>query len=221
MSADPHYQATQDAHTGPIKSPKQLLVAVGVFFIGPILIIVGLVMFVVSGNKPSGAASGEGMSLYGVSQDNRDRELADRLRKVGTIEIRDANRPLAAGEAVFKAQCIACHGVPGIPGAPHLGDAAAWGPRIGQGYATLLEHALRGKGAMPAQGGGDFEDLEIGRAVVYMADAGGAKFPVPERPVAGAAGDAAAAPADGAASAAAMPAAPAAPAPAAPASAAK
>ena len=221
MSADPHYQATQDAHTGPIKSPKQLLVAVGVFFIGPILIIVGLVMFVVSGNKPSGAASGEGMSLYGVSQDNRDRELADRLRKVGAIEIRDANRPLAAGEAVFKAQCIACHGVPGIPGAPHLGDAAAWGPRIGQGYATLLEHALKGKGAMPAQGGGDFEDLEIGRAVVYMADAGGAKFPVPERPVAGAAGDAAAAPADSAASAAAMPAAPAAPAPAAPASAAK
>ena len=209
MSADPHYQATQDAHTGPIKSPKQLLVAVGVFFIGPILIIVGLVMFVVSANKPSGAASGEGMSLYGVSQDNRDRELADRLRKVGAIEIRDANRPLAAGEAVFKAQCIACHGVPGIPGAPHLGDAAAWGPRIGQGYATLLEHALKGKGAMPAQGGGDFEDLEIGRAVVYMADAGGAKFPVPERPVAGAAGDAAAAPADGAASAAAMPAAPA------------
>lgn len=209
MSADPHYQATQDAHTGPIKSPKQLLVAVGVFFIGPILIIVGLVMFVVSGNKPSGAASGDGMSLYGVSQDNRDRELADRLRKVGAIEIRDANRPLAAGEAVFKAQCIACHGVPGIPGAPHLGDAAAWGPRIGQGYATLLEHALKGKGAMPAQGGGDFEDLEIGRAVVYMADAGGAKFPVPERPVAG---DAAAAPADGAASGAAMPAAPVAPA---------
>ena len=218
MSADPHYQATQDAHTGPIKSPKQLLVAVGVFFIGPILIIVGLVMFVVSGNKPSGAASGDGMSLYGVSQDNRDREMADRLRKVGTIEIRDANRPLAAGETVFKAQCIACHGSPGIPGAPHLGDAAAWGPRIGQGYATLLEHALKGKGAMPAQGGGDFEDLEIGRAVVYMADAGGAKFPVPERPVAG---DAAAAPADGAASAASGAAMPAAPvAPAAPASAA-
>ena len=218
MSADPHYQATQDAHTGPIKSPKQLLVAVGVFFIGPILIIVGIVMFVVSGNKPSGAASGDGMSLYGVSQNNRDRELADRLRKVGTIEIRDANRPLAAGEAVFKAQCIACHGVPGIPGAPHLGDAAAWGPRIGQGYATLLEHALKGKGAMPAQGGGDFEDLEIGRAVVYMADAGGAKFPVPERP---AAGDAAAAPADGAASTASGAAMPAAPiSPAAPASAA-
>lgn len=198
MSADPHYQATQDAHTGPIKNPKQLLLAVGISFIVPILIIVGLVMYVVSGDKPSGVAVGDNMSLYGVSKDNRDREVAERLRRVGAIEIRDANRPLAAGETVFKTQCVACHGTPGIPGAPHLGDAAAWGPRIGQGYAVLLEHALKGKGAMPPQGGGDYEDLEIGRAVVYMADAGGAKFPVPERPAAAA--DGAAAPAQGAAS---------------------
>ena len=212
MSADPHYQATQDAHTGPIKNPKQLLLAVGISFIVPILIIVGLVMYVVSGDKPSGVAVGDNMSLYGVSKDNRDREVAERLRRVGAIEIRDANRPLAAGETVFKAQCVACHGTPGIPGAPHLGDAAAWGPRIGQGYAVLLEHALKGKGAMPPQGGGDYEDLEIGRAVVYMADAGGAKFPVPERPAAAA--DGAAAPAQGGASdaAPAMPATPAMPA---------
>jgi len=196
MSADPHYQATEDAHTGPIKNPKQLLLAVFFSFLAPILIIVGLVAYVVSDNKPAGTAEGDNMALYGVSQDARNREVAERLKKVGTIEIRDANRPLAAGDAVFKAQCAACHAPPGIPGAPHLNDTAAWGPRIGQGYATLLDHALHGKGAMPAQGGGDFEDLEIGRAVVYMANAGGAKFPVPERP-------AAAAPAEGAASAAA------------------
>jgi cytochrome c5 len=195
MSADPHYQATEEAHTGPIKNPKQLLLAVFFSFIAPILIIVGLVAYVVSGTKPAGTAEGDNMSLYGVSKESRDKEVADRLKKVGAIEIRDANRPLAAGEAVFKAQCVACHGAPGIPGAPHYSDAAAWGPRIGQGYATLLEHALKGKGAMPPQGGGDFEDLEIGRAVVYMANAGGAKFPVPERP-------AAAAPAEGASGAA-------------------
>ena len=195
MSADPHYQATEEAHTGPIKNPKQLLLAVFFSFIAPILIIVGLVAYVVSGTKPAGTAEGDNMALYGVSKESRDKEVAERLKKVGAIEIRDANRPLAAGEAVFKAQCVACHGAPGIPGAPHLNDAAAWGPRIGQGYATLLEHALKGKGAMPPQGGGDFEDLEIGRAVVYMANAGGAKFPVPERP-------AAAAPAQGASGAA-------------------
>ncbi|MDH6170368.1 cytochrome c5 [Variovorax boronicumulans] len=191
MSADPHYQATEEAHTGPIKNPKQLLLAVFFSFIAPILIIVGLVAYVVSGTKPAGTAEGENMALYGVSKEARDREVAERLKKVGAIEIRDANRPLAAGEAVFKAQCVACHGAPGIPGAPHLNDAAAWGPRIGQGYATLLEHALKGKGAMPPQGGGDFEDLEIGRAVVYMANAGGAKFPVPERPAAAAPAEAA------------------------------
>ena len=201
MSDDAHYQATEDAHTGPIKNPKQLLLAVFFSFLVPILIIVGLVAYVVSGNKPAGTAEGDNMSLYGVSKDARDRELAERLKKVGAIEIRDANRPLAAGDAVFKAQCAACHGAPGIPGAPHLNDAAAWGPRIGQGYETLLDHALHGKGAMPPQGGGDFEDAEIGRAVVYMANAGGAKFPIPERPAA--AGAAGAAPADGAASAAA------------------
>jgi cytochrome c5 len=197
MSADPHYQATEDAHTGPIKNPKQLLLAVFFSFLAPILIIVGLVAYVVSGNKPAGTAEGDNMALYGVSQDARNREVADRLKKVGAIEIRDANRPLATGETVFKTQCIACHGSPGIPGAPHLSDTAAWGPRIGQGYETLLDHALHGKGAMPPQGGGDFEDLEIGRAVVYLANAGGAKFPVPDRPAAGAA------PAEGAASAAA------------------
>jgi len=184
MSDDAHYQATEDAHTGPIKNPKQLLLAVFFSFIAPILIIVGLVSYVTSANHPSGEAQGAAMGLYGVSKDARDRELAERLKKVGSIEIRDANRQLAAGEAVFKAQCVACHGTPGIPGAPHLNDAAAWGPRIGQGYPTLLEHALKGKGAMPPQGGGDFEDVEIGRAVVYMANAGGAKFPVPDRPAA-------------------------------------
>lgn len=191
MSDDAHYQATEEAHTGPIKNPKQLLLAVFFSFVAPILIIAGLVSYVVSGTHPSGSAEGESMSLYGVSKEVRDREVAERLKKVGSIEIRDANRPLAAGEAVFKAQCVACHGTPGIPGAPHLNDAAAWGPRIGQGYATLLEHALKGKGAMPPQGGGDFEDLEIGRAVVYMANAGGANFPVPDRPAAAAEGAAA------------------------------
>ena len=193
MSDEVHYQATEEAHTGPIKNPKQLLLAVFFSFIAPILIIAGLVSYVVSGTQPSGAEHGEGLSLYGVSKEVRDREVADRLKKVGSIEIRDANRPLATGEAVFKAQCVACHGSPGIPGAPHYSDAAAWAPRIGQGFATLLEHALKGKGAMPPQGGGDFEDLEIGRAVVYMANAGGANFPVPDRP--------AAAPADAAATA--------------------
>lgn len=182
MSDSAQLHATEEAHTGPIKNPKQLLTAVFLAFVVPIFVIVGLVYFVVSGLKPSGSVQGEGMGLYGVSQDVRERDTARRLAKVGTVEIRDANRPLATGEAVFKVQCVACHGSPGIPGAPHLNDAAAWGPRLGQGYEALLASSLKGKGAMPPQGGGDFEDVEIGRAVVYMANSGGGKFEEPQKP---------------------------------------
>jgi cytochrome c5 len=48
----------------------------------------------------------------------------------------------------------------------------------------LLNSALKGKNAMGAQGGGDFTDLEIGRAVVYMTAAAGGKFKEPEAPAA-------------------------------------
>ena len=37
---------------------------------------------------------------------------------------------------------------------------------------------------MGPQGGGDFEDAEIGRAVVHMANAAGAQFAEPQRPAA-------------------------------------
>jgi cytochrome c5 len=63
-----------------------------------------------------------------------------------------------------------------------LGDNAAWAPRIKTGYDALLNSALKGKNAMGAQGGGDHSDVEIGRAVVYMANASGAKFAEPAAP---------------------------------------
>jgi cytochrome c5 len=72
--------------------------------------------------------------------------------------------------------------VAGAAGAPKFGDAGAWGARIAKGYDTLLTSALKGKGAMGAQGGGDFEDFEIGRAVVHMTNAAGGKFAMPKQP---------------------------------------
>ena len=194
MSATPH----DEAHTGPIKNPKQLLSAVILAFVVPIFAIIALVYYVTSANKPAmGAASPE-------------RAVAERIQKIGMVQIRDANRALRGGEDVYKAQCSACHAT-GVAGAPLFGDAAAWGARIQTGYDALLHSALAGKGAMAPQGGGDFNDTEIGRAVVYMANAGGAKFKVPADSAAGADG-AADAPA---AEAAAAPMAAAAPSPAA------
>lgn len=158
-----------DSHTGPIKTPAQLLWTSFFSFVAPIFIIIGLVYVVTSGDKPAAGAV--------------DPELATaiRIQRVGSVELRDANRPLQAGDAVYKAQCAACHDA-GLAGAPKFGDAAAWGPRVATGYEALLTSALKGKNAMGAQGGGAFSDVEIGRAVVHMANAGGGKFAEPSAP---------------------------------------
>lgn len=183
MSANDHTTAHEEAHNGPIKSPQQLLAAVFFSFVVPIFAIIGLVYYITSANKPMAGA------------DDAERAVAHRIQKIGMVEIRDANRPLRAGEEVYKGQCIACHGA-GVAGAPKFGDAAAWAPRIATGYEALLTSALKGKGAMAAQGGGDFQDIEIGRAVVYMTAAAGGKFAEPAAPAGAApAADAAAAPA--------------------------
>jgi cytochrome c5 len=182
MSDSSHATVHDEAHTGPIKNPKQLAWAVLISFVAPIFIIIGLVYYVTSGNKPAAGSV------------NVEKAISERLQKVGSVEIRDANRVLKSGEEVFKAQCTTCH-TAGVAGAPKVGDAGAWAPRIATGYEALLTSALKGKGAMGAQGGGDYEDLEIGRAVVYMANGAGGKLAEPK-----AAGGAAGAPA-GAASA--------------------
>jgi cytochrome c5 len=187
MSAD------HDNHDGPIKTPMQALMTAFFSLVAPIFIIIGLVYFVVSSAKPAGS----GGELGGLTQAESAKSVEMRIAKVGTVEIRDANRPLTTGEAVYKAQCIACHGA-GVAGAPKFSDVAAWAPRIKTGYEALLNSTLKGKGAMGAQGGGDYEDTEIGRAVVYMTSAAGGNFPVPERS-AQSAGASAAAPAASAA----------------------
>jgi cytochrome c5 len=194
-SSDQH----DDHHEGPIKTPGQLLATVLLSFIAPVFIIIALVYYVTSAAKPASDAST--VARAGLTEQELQKTVAARIQKVGMVEIRDANRPLKSGEEIYKAQCLACHAA-GVAGAPKLGDVPAWAARVATGYDALLTSALKGKGAMGAQGGGDFEDIEIGRAVVYMTATVGGKFPVPERaapaPAAGtapAAAPAAAAPA--------------------------
>jgi len=112
-----------------------------------------------------------------------ERDVAERIQKVGAVQFRDGAKALRAGEEVYKAQCSACHAA-GAAGAPKFGDAGAWAPRIKNSLESLVTSALKGKGAMSAQGGGEFNDIEIARAVVHMANAAGAKFKEPEAPAA-------------------------------------
>jgi cytochrome c5 len=166
----------EEAHEGPIKTPKQLIWTVVASFLVPIVIIILLVNYVAFGDKPAAGSDGLGAEA-----------VARRLMPVGSVEVRDASAPVAirTGEEVYKAACTACHSI-GAAGAPKTGDAAAWAPRLQTGYDALLTAALKGKGAMPAQGGGEYSDYEIGRAVVFMGNQSGGKLAEPQAPAAAA-----------------------------------
>ena len=168
--SDSHDQ--DNDHTGPIKTPKQLISAVVASFVVPIIVIILLINYVAMGDKP--AAGTAALEPEAVGQ---------RIAPVARVELKDATdaASVKTGEQVYQTVCTACHAA-GAAGAPKLGDAAAWAPRVKTGYDSLLNSALKGKGAMGAQGGGDFSDFEISRAVVYMANQGGAKFDEPKAP---------------------------------------
>jgi len=168
----PPEEAHEGPHEGPIKTPKQLIWAVVASFLIPIVGIILLANYVNWGAKP--AAGSDAMSAEAT---------ALRLQRVGSVELRDASiqAVLRTGEQVYQAQCTACHAA-GAAGAPKSGDIAAWAPRLKLGYEGLLNSSLKGKGAMGAQGGGEYSDFEIGRAVVYMANKGGGKLVEPVAP---------------------------------------
>ncbi len=74
------------------------------------------------------------------------------------------------GKAVYDKLCFGCH-TPGIAGAPRLGHAGDWNPRLAAGgRARLYKSALQGtpKG-MPAKGGNaQLPDAEVKATVDYM-----------------------------------------------------
>ena len=204
-----HHDHTEE-HQSPIRTPRQLITVIVLSFIVPIIIILLLVNFVVSGTKTNAGADAQ-----------TPEAIEARIAPVAGFEIRDANAPkvFQTGEAVFKAVCATCHAA-GVAGAPKFGDPASWAKYVATGFEAMVNVAIHGKGAMPAKGGNpDLDDFEIARAVAYMANNSGGKFPEPVEPKAPAApaeatADAAPAPAP---AAPATPAAPAAAAPAAPA----
>lgn len=162
-----HSPAT-DSHASN-RPPLELLRSVLGSFVLPLAVVGVLVSIFLGGGSSVPKAS--------MSED----AVASRIQKIGSIAFAEANKEPRTGEQVFQAQCGACHSS-GAAGSPKFGDASAWGSRIAKGFDTLLASALKGKGNMSPQGGGASTDFEVARAVVYMANAGGAKFPEPKAP---------------------------------------
>lgn len=103
--------------------------------------------------------------------------LVERIKPVGAVRtVLEAPTaavatPVAAVEMTleerFDGACAACHGNPGIPTAPKVGDAG-WASRHGGDIDALTASAIAGVGAMPARGASTYTDEQIRELVEYL-----------------------------------------------------
>lgn len=111
-----------------------------------------------------------------------DEEIAERLQPFG--ELCRSGEPCASvagggpsggegaggasAEQVYNQFCATCHAA-GVAGAPVLGNAEAWQPRIAKGMETLWDHTLNGFNAMPPKGTCmDCSEEELRATLDYM-----------------------------------------------------
>ena len=171
MNTPEHNVDKTAEHEGLIKTPKQLIITVILAFIVPIAVIL-LLIRLVTASAPLGAGS-----------DAHSQEaVAKRIQPVAGFALvsADAAGEERTGEQVYSMTCAACHGT-GVAGAPKLGDEAAWSAIIAKGFDAMVKNAINGINAMPPRGGNpNLTDLEVARAVAYLANEAGGNFPEPE-----------------------------------------
>src|ERR1700704_2066163 len=104
---DHHNDHGDGPHEGPIKTPKQLILAVFYAFVIPIVVIVLLVIYVTSDHRP--AAGSDGLTK---------KPVANRIPPCGRVQVKDppALSTMKTGERVFAPKCTTCH-TPGLVGA--------------------------------------------------------------------------------------------------------
>jgi cytochrome c5 len=163
------------AHTSFIQTPKQLIAVVVLAFVVPVIVIAMIASLAFRSVEPSASAFSE-------------EAVAKRIKPVGEVVV--AAAPAAAGQRsgqdIVQSVCSACHGT-GALGAPRIGDKNAWGPLIKQGLDQLVQIAIKGIRQMPPRGGDpELTDIEVARAVAYMANQAGAQFNEPAAPPASA-----------------------------------
>jgi cytochrome c5 len=170
----------------PSKSDQSFLRQFSMLTAGLSVLAVGLMVlaYVVYSNIPK------------ETNPNLTKQVAARIGPVGGVYAGDTGRAAmqAAQEAAAKAAasqvayggttdgktiydnlCHSCH-TAGVAGAPKVGDKGAWAPRIAEGAATLVKHAIEGyKGPdgnqMPAKGGNpSLTDEQVTNTVHWMMD---------------------------------------------------
>jgi cytochrome c5 len=163
-------EAAETGHTTSIQTPGQLIAAVVLAFAVPIGFVLLVVNFVTGG-----------LRIDHGSRAMSETAVAERLKPVGELVIAEGGAAggQRTGEQVVQSVCQTCHGA-GLLNSPKIGDHAAWKPRLAQGENTLIQHAIKGIRTMPPKGGNpDLTDVEVARAVVYMANKSGGNLKEP------------------------------------------
>lgn len=164
--ADSHAKMTQ-------ANPQEVIISIVAGLFAPLLaifLVIQLVLSIQDNHKPD------------TTSEAAQKATLARIKPVAQLAALDANAPKVekSGQEVYGAVCTSCHAA-GALGAPKFENKGDWGSRLSQGYDTLVKHATEGIRLMPARGGdGDLSDVEVARAVAYMANAAGAKFTPPE-----------------------------------------
>ena len=159
--ADPHANHTQS-------TPQEVIISVIAGLLAPLLAIFLVVQLI------------RGIQEKQVDTDTSEtanKAVVERIKPFATLAAQDANSPRVeqSGEQVFTAVCSSCH-TPGALGAPKFNSKSDWGPRLGQGFDTLVKHAIEGyKGPdgnmMPAKGGNpSLTDAQVKAAVTWITD---------------------------------------------------
>ena len=154
-------------------TPQEVIISVVAGLFAPLLAIFLIVQLVLGIQD---------RQLPDTSSEAAQKATAERIKPVARLVALDANAPKVekSGQEVYDAVCTSCHAA-GALGAPKFDNKGDWAGRLGQGYDTLIKHAIEGIRQMPPRGGdGDLSDVEVARAVAYMANSAGASFKAPE-----------------------------------------
>jgi len=154
-------------------TPQEVIISVVAGLLAPLLAIF-LIVQLVLGIQDNQQAD--------TTSEAAQKATLARIKPIAQLAALDANAPRVekSGQEVYDAVCASCH-TPGALGAPKFNNKGDWGPRLGQGYDTLVKHSIEGIRAMPPRGGdGDLSDIEVARAVAYLSNSAGASFKAPE-----------------------------------------
>ena len=154
-------------------TPQEVIISVVAGLFAPLLAILLIAMLV---------WSIQDKHVADTTSEAAQKATLDRIKPVAKLVALDGNAPKVekSGQEVYDAVCASCH-TPGALSAPKFDNKGDWAGRLGQGYDTLIKHAIEGIRQMPPRGGdGDLSDTEVARAVAYMANSAGASFKAPE-----------------------------------------